>query len=175
MNDRQAEESRRSSSVERPTWLLQPVASGGFVLEPAGGDPIKAVPAAEGWTISSSGTTHDARLKRPDDGKGGFVLLAADGVTESGRSSRLTPGTVADGPSHVLLDDGRLFCVALTGPADTGIELRGWETPGAYLVARPGEGGWRISSTPAGSGLEEVEALSIIFAAEILDAGRELG
>ena len=48
--------------------------------------------------------------------------------------------------------------------------MLGWETPGAYLVARPQSAGWTIAAMPACGGLQEIESLLVLFAAEILDA-----
>jgi hypothetical protein len=74
------------------------------------------------------------------------------------------------GLKYLLLDDGRLFRVVLCGPRDGGFELLGWETPGAYLKARPQPRGWSLVPTFACGGLEEIGVLSILFAAEVLVA-----
>jgi hypothetical protein len=101
------------------------------------------------------------------------VLRGADGV-EAGRTSRLSPEEPDGGGSWVLLDDGRLFRIARRGPGETGLDLCGWETPGAYLTARPEGTGWSIAPTAAGTALPQGDALSILFAAELLDAERPL-
>ena len=76
---------------------------------------------------------------------------------------------------YFLMGDGRLFRFALRGPVDCRFELSGQETPGAYLTARPQADGWRIEASPASGGIEDLRALSVLFAAEILDAEEPSG
>ena len=71
---------------------------------------------------------------------------------------------------YLLMDDGRLFRIVFGGPRQGRYELLGWETPGAYLVALPDSDGWRIEPTPACSGIPEIRAITLLFAAEILDS-----
>ena len=68
------------------------------------------------------------------------------------------------------MGDGRLFRFALRGPRDCRFELSGRETPGAYLTARPQADGWQIEASPASGGIEDLRAISALFAAEILDS-----
>jgi hypothetical protein len=75
---------------------------------------------------------------------------------------------------YLLTSDGRLYRIQLCGPRDGRFELSSWETPGAYLTARPEARGWRISPDPASAGLEEIRPLLILFAAEILDSEEAL-
>lgn len=80
-------------------------------------------------------------------------------------------GTAGEaGLKFLLLDDGRLFRIVMCGPREGGFELQGWETPGAYLRAQPQSEGWRLAPTAACGGIEEIHVLSILLAAEVLDA-----
>lgn len=101
------------------------------------------------------------------------MLRAPDGV-ETGRTSRLDPQEPDGGTSYVLLDDGRLFRIGRRGPGETGLDLCGWEAPGAYLTARPEGAGWRIATTAAGAALPPSDVLPILFAIELLDSERPL-
>ena len=74
----------------------------------------------------------------------------------------------------MLLDDGRLFRVARRPSGESGFDLCGWETPGAYLTARRDGAGWIIAVTAAGSAMKPSEALAVLFAAELLDLNRPL-
>ena len=81
------------------------------------------------------------------------------------------------GLKFLLLDDGRLFRIVLRlsgSPPEGGYELLGWETPGAYLRARPEPSGWKLVATAAGGGLTDLQAISILFAAEILNSEEPL-
>jgi len=78
------------------------------------------------------------------------------------------------GLKFLLLDDGRLFRIVLVGLRSGGLELLGWETPGAYLRARPDSSGWKLIPTAACGGLTDLRAISILFAAEILDSEEPL-
>ena len=145
--------------------------SGGFALHAEGHDSFSVTPERSGWVVAGSERLDGARLTRA--ASGGFVLCTADGA-EAGRTSRLTPEDPVGGTSYILLDDGRLFRIARRGPGETGLDLCGWETPGAYLTARPEGAGWRIAPTAAGHELPTNDVLPILFAAELLDAERGL-
>jgi hypothetical protein len=113
-------------------------------------------------------------LSRGSPVSGGFVLVSADGRSEAGRTTALAgSGRDAD-LRYLLTSDGRLYRIQLYGPRDGRFELSSWETPGAYLTARPEPRGWRISPDPASAGLEEIRPLLILFAAEILDSEEAL-
>jgi hypothetical protein len=91
----------------------------------------------------------------------------------------LVGGGCEAGPKFLLLDDGRLFRIVLRlrlrgSPPDGGFELLGWETPGAYLRAWPEPSGWKLVATAAGGGLTDLQAISILFAAEILNSEEPL-
>ncbi len=68
-----------------------------------------------------------------------------------------------------------MWRIVLRGPADARWELTGWETAGAYLIARPDGDAWTILRTAAGRKLAQVELLLALMSAEIVlgtDAGR---
>lgn len=140
------------------------------MLWPEGGAALRLTPDGDSWVVAGPGRLDGAHLARAE--AGGFVLSAADGA-ELGRSSRLSADD-ARGTSYLLLDDGRLFRIAGRGPGETGLDLCGWETPGAYLTARPEDGRWRIAPTAAGELLPPTDVLPLLFAAELLDAERPL-
>jgi len=142
--------------------------AGGFRLEVDGTAALIVRPEPSGWQLDG-GATKGWRLNRQRSGADGFVLRRA-GEDEAGRTMR-HPGSGSEaGLSYLLLDDGRLFRVVLRGPRDARFELLGWETPGAYLVARPEQVGWSIRPTAAGECLERTESMLILFAAEVLAA-----
>jgi len=149
--------------VEVQQHALARLAAGGFCLSSGKRSVLTATPADEGWVVSGAGERQEWRLTQ----EGGFVLRGGDD-SERGRTMRF-PGIGREvGLSYLLLDDGRLFRIVLRGPRDARFELLGWETPGAYLVARSGNDGWTIEQTPAGVELEDSDALMVLFAAEIL-------
>ena len=99
--------------------------------------------------------------QRPGDEPGSKVLVVSEptGERELGRVS-------ADGTS-ILLADGRLFRVAVRGLSTPRVEVARWDVPGPYLVARPGNAGWRLEKTPAGEALEGCDVLELLLGAAI--------
>ena len=151
---------------EHPELTLSRLDTGGFALAPIGQDPIRAEPDGDGWRLEGRPRLEGWRLER--DAVGGFVLCDPEVGTDE---SALTLASVDDGsPRFLLLEDGRMFRIRLEGPRDGRFELSGWETPGAYLVARPEKREWKISPMPASGGLPELTTIWILFAAEILEA-----
>ena len=67
-----------------------------------------------------------------------------------------------------------LFRIVRQGVRQTQFELIGWETPGAYLEAIPTESGWTLTATAAGGGIADLSVISILFAAEVLEADQPL-
>jgi hypothetical protein len=130
---------------------------------------IRVTPGAAGWRVAGSSALDGARLVRARRA-GGLVLLAADGTRELARATPVPGPSDASRLRHVLLDDGRVFCFGpLPGRADWSVT--GWETAGAYLTVSPlAEGGVGLEPTPAAGGLEDLDVLCLIAAAEALDA-----
>ena len=162
------------SAVEHPDRLLTRSQRGGFEIEAAGQPTLRGEPDGDGWRIEGGKGQQGWVLQRNTSEARGFVLIRAEDRSEAGRT--MAPvGAVRDaGPSFVLLDDGRLFRIVLRGPRESKFELAGWETPGAYLTARPEAKGWTIAATPAAGGLADWTAVCLLFAAEILDAEQPL-
>jgi hypothetical protein len=148
---------------------------GGFEIKAAGRTTIRAHPSDGGWRIDGSEGAGNWLLKRTTDEARGFVLLASGGSEdeEIGRTMPLA-GAVEAGLKFLLLDDGRLFRIVRRGTRDGVFELLGWEAPGAYIEARPEATGWMLVATTAGGGLVDLTAISILLAAEILDAEEPL-
>ena len=153
--------------TEHPERFLSRLAAGGFSLEAEGSKPIRAEPFEDGWRLSAPGTL-DGFVLRPNDSGSGFVLEAARGGEAAGQTSAPHGMGRDAGLSYLLLADGRLFRIACRGPRDGRFELLGWEMPGAYMIARPEPQGWRIRPAPSCGAIADTEALSILFAAEIL-------
>ena len=102
-------------------------------------------------------------------------MLRGAGGAEVGRTMPVVGGEGRAGLKFLLLDDGRLFRIALRGPRDGGFELLGWETPGAYIIARPEpNNGWSLIPTAACGGLTDLQAISVLMASEILDSEEPL-
>jgi len=78
-------------------------------------------------------------------------------------------GGVGAGPTHFLMEDGRLFRLSSRGGREGGFELRSWEVSGAYWTARATARGWRMMRSVAGSELRGDVPLLLLFAAEILE------
>jgi hypothetical protein len=157
----------RERSLERPS-------EGEFALTAEGLEEIRLRPEKEGWVVEGAGDLGGWRLRRGSPVSGGFILTSAEGKSEAGRTTALAgSGRDAD-LRYLLTSDGRLYRIQLCGPRDGRFELSSWETPGAYLTARPEARGWRISPDPASAGLEEIRPLLILFAAEILDSEEAL-
>jgi len=156
--------------------LLTALEAGGFRLECADGSgpELTVRRVGEGWFCSGDGSGAERLLRRGGPSEPGFVLLERPGGAEAGRTARLDGLGVAADLYYVLLGDGRLFRIGREDPREAGFDLTGWETEGAYLVARPGSGGWRLTPTPACGGIADITVLSILFAAVILEAERSL-
>ena len=99
--------------------------------------------------------------QRPGDESGGKILVVSEptGERELGRVS-------ADGTS-ILLADGRLFRVAVHGLSAPRVEVARWDVPGPYVVATPGDAGWKLERTAAGQALEGCDALELLLGAAI--------
>ena len=65
----------------------------------------------------------------------------------------------------MILSDGRVFRVVCAGG---GYALLGWESQGAYIEAVPDDSGWRVHVTPAGSGMDGLHRLILLFAATVV-------
>jgi hypothetical protein len=123
-----------------------------------GGYAVAGTAAGRGWFL---------RVDSAGAG-GGFVLVHAD-AAEAGEIARSSRIAGQEGAATILLEDGRLFrVVPRVGSDGARVELTGWETAGAYLVARPGRAGWRVEAGPAGRDLGIGADLAVVFAAEIL-------
>jgi hypothetical protein len=160
--------------VEHPTLTLVRLDRGGFEIRAETGDPVRARTTGTAWRVDGGPLAQPWRLERRDPVGGGFCLREAAADAELGRTMWLGPPGQLPELRYLLLGDGSLYRIVLRGPADGRYELSGWEVPGPYLTARPGEGGWTIVPQPASGGLTDCLALSLLFAAEILDADAAL-
>jgi hypothetical protein len=167
-------EGATSAVIDHPDRSLVRLSNGGFEIEAAGQQTIRVEPAGESWRIDGGEELQGWVLRRTASDAAGFVLDDADGRTEAGRTMPLVGTGRETGLRFLLLDDGRLFRIVMRGPREGGFELLGWETPGAYLTARPVAGGWTLAPTAACGGLQNLTTISILFAAEILDAEEPL-
>jgi hypothetical protein len=156
--------------IDHPPWRVER-REGGFRLLAQGVAPVEArLDAHDGsFTVHGLAESPVARLTRDRGDGGGFVLVA--GETELGRT--MVPLGLAPeetGLRHVLLDDGRLFRILPRVTAEDGPELAPWEVGGAYLRARPDPPRWLLVPLPSSGGIPSLGALSLLFAAELLDA-----
>jgi hypothetical protein len=155
-------------AVDRTDRFLSRLPGGGFVLEADGESPIRVASDKEGWRVEVPEELEGWCLRRSD--AEGFVLSRPTDGSELGITMPLVGAGAAAGLRYLLLDDGRLFRLVLCGPRDARYELMGWETPGSYITARPRPQGWSLTPNPACSGLRDIRALTLLMAAEILDA-----
>jgi hypothetical protein len=169
-----SDEGATGAVVDHPDRSLVRLSNGGFAIEVAGQQTIRVDPSGDSWRIDGGKGLQGRVLRRSASDAAGFVLSRADGRTEAGRTMPLVGTGREAGLKFLLLDDGRLFRIVLRGPRESGFELLGWETPGAYLTARPAGNGWLLAPTAAGGGIEDLTAISLLFAAEILDAEEPL-
>jgi hypothetical protein len=160
--------------LDHPERRLVRLSNGGFEIEATGCPAIRVEASGEVWSVDGVEGLPGGILRRATSGGEGFVLEAARGRTEAGRTMPLVGAGREAGLKFLLLDDGRLFRVVRRGPRKAGFELLGWEMPGAYLTAQPAPEGWRLIPTAASGGLEDLTRLVVLFAAEILDAEEPL-
>ena len=161
--------------ADHPTRTLVRHDSGVCILESERGPRWRLVPAPEGWRVEGDDTP-ERWLLRAVRGRGSrFVLTVERDERELGRSLALEDAGHPPELRYFLMGDGTLFRFAQRGPRDCRFELSGRETPGAYLTARPQRDGWRIEASPASGGIEDLRALTVLFAAEILDSEGPLG
>jgi hypothetical protein len=156
-----------------PDRAVARLPDGGFEIRAAGREILRAHPSGGNWRIDGSEGSGDWLLERTTGDARGFVLLASSGRQEIGRTMPLA-GAVDAGLRVLLLGDGRLFRIVPRGARHGLFELLGWETPGAYVEARPAATGWLLVATVAGGGLVDLTAISVLMAAEILDAEEPL-
>lgn len=122
----------------------------GFVLEGEDGAGLVAASARDGWTIGTGEGSWRIRREKPGVQ---HALLEETDRGELRELSRMTAWPDPAGarvPASLLLEDGRLFLIGLAGEPGMSVRLSGWETTGAYWVARPEGAEWTIEATPAG-------------------------
>ena len=153
-----------------PRFVKRTSGGGGFTIEVVGRSPVLVEPCGHGWRVEGVKSLAGWLLRRESGRDGGFVLQDPDGTVEAARTMPPVGMAGVPGPRFLLLENGQLFRMVLRGPRDGGFELSGWETPGSYLVARPAADGWNLVPQPACGGLADIQVLSLMFAAELLDA-----
>ena len=146
-------------------------ADGSVVLDAGGSRPIE-LHARDGAWAGAVDEADPWRIERVPGEGGGFRLRRSGSSDEEGaRTLRMpTSSDEVRTARHVLLEDGRLFRLVERGGRDPRFELLSWETPGAYLVARPAPAGWTIVPEASGGALGDVRALVVLMAMEILDS-----
>jgi len=154
-------------SAEPEFLRLEPLSDGFRIGRPRSEDLLVQRDPG-GWSVTWSGLP-EWRLERTGQPGSGFLLLAAATEGELGRSTALDPEGFLGGIRYLVVADGRMFRMAPAPPRQTGFELAGWETAGAYMIARPEPSEWSIESTPAAAGMKGIGPVLILFAAEILD------
>jgi hypothetical protein len=149
---------------DHPEQLLTRRPAGGFTLESTSEKTIVVLPQGADRRVEGPEAVRGCLLIRSVDPPG-FVLRRSEDDSEVGRTQ-----SAAEAASLVLLEDARVFRIMLRGAREPRFELTGWETPGAYLVARPEQDHWRISPRPACGGMSDITVLSVLFAAEIVES-----
>ena len=149
------------SATGYPSWRLRLGSAGGFSID--GPDHVEAHPEANGFSILGDRFERGVRLVPGGRGRG-IVLTDAAG-NERDVVSTLTGGRVAEDPPSITLSDGRVFRIVCAG---SGYALQGWGHPGTYLEVAPEDSVWRVSVTPAGSGMDGLHRLLILIAAVVV-------
>lgn len=149
------------SATGYPSWRLRLGSVGGFSID--GPDHAEAHPEANGFSILGDRFERGVRLV-PDGRERGIVLTDAAG-NERDVVSTLAGGRVAEDPPSITLSDGRVFRIVCAG---SGYALQGWGHPGTYLEVAPEDSDWRVSVTPAGSGMDGLHRLLILIAAVVV-------
>jgi hypothetical protein len=151
-------------SPMRPAVRLTRRPGGGFRIEGVLVAPIDGVPDATGFVLEGAGPFG---LKW-NAAERGWILnsLETDSGREVGRTTSWDDQPVL-APVSLMLADGRLFRLAMTGASDPRIELGRWDVPGAYLVGRATAGGWELERTAAGMALEAPPELWILACVDI--------
>lgn len=160
-----------TSVVDHKQRSVARLPHGGFILEVAGVPAARVVPTGTGWRIEGDPEMQGWSLRRAGSGAG-FVVSHDE--RELGRTMIACGMEGTTAPRNLLLEDGRLFRILPSGPREAGMDLLSWEVPGAYLRARPESRGFKLLPTVAASGLTDVRVLSLLFAAEVLDAEEPL-
>lgn len=158
-----APSSSRSAVITAEEFRVDSNGAGGFTVTAGDEVLIDSHRIAGGWMVTLGDRVQCCRLVRRGDGSSRFALVASGEADPRASSARLTAGA----PSDLVLADGRMFSAMLRGPEDPRIELVGPSGPGAYLVARPDRGGYRIERTVAGMDLEIDAEFLALFAAEV--------
>lgn len=134
----------------------------------AGGE-IRLVPGERRvYSVEAPGGG-EAILAPADDVAGGWRLRRREDDESLGRTTPLDPDGAAGDGATILTADGRLFRSVAIVDDDPRIELRGWETPGAYLQARREGDDWVIGATPAGVGLSPASELLVLWIAHLTE------
>ncbi|HZN56136.1 MAG TPA: hypothetical protein VFB67_12530 [Candidatus Polarisedimenticolaceae bacterium] len=145
----------------RPAVRLTRQDRGGFRLDGVERAPIEASRDGDAFTIGGAAPFRVAW----SDAERGWILSVIGESGEAGRTTASERDALA--PTSLLLADGRLFRLAAVGASAPVVELGRWDGPGAYVVARPVNGTWELTRTPAGEALEVGPELWILAAAEI--------
>lgn len=156
--------------VDHPDRTVERLAGGGMRIEAASGEAIRIEPTDGGWAVDGPDEVRAWRLVRGSERGERFRLETAGGREELGRTTVLDESDPEPSSRFLLAGDGRMFRLVLRGPADPRFELLGWETPGAYLIARAKGEGFVIEPSAAASGLREIRHLLVLLAAEILES-----
>lgn len=135
----------------------------------AGGEKVRMVSGKDGMYVIHAPGDADAELAPVSDAAGGWVLGGSGSGGFSGRTTPLEPDGAAGDGATILTGDGRVFRSVAVVDDDPRIELRGWETSGAYLVAHREPDGWRIEATPAGLGLSPGHDLLVLWIAHLTE------
>jgi hypothetical protein len=170
LTERESDSTARAAVNHEPRSVTRHP-HGGFTLDRRAENEIRVVASQDGWNIEGDPEMQQWNLRRAGS-SAGFVL--AKGEHEVARTMKPVGMNEATAPKNLLLDDGRLFRIVSLGPRESGVDLLGWETPGAYLRARPAADGWTIEPTLACGGIPDVRALTLLLAAEVLEAEEPL-
>jgi hypothetical protein len=116
--------------------------------------------------LAAGGTAWQLRWS---DEESGWLLARSEVDGSPSEAGRTTIGS-NDGshePAALLLDDGRLFRLAMYGGSETRAELGRWDVPGAYAVGKAEAGGWTLELTTAGLELSAPVELWILTGAHL--------
>ncbi|ANM29251.1 hypothetical protein ABI59_06105 [Acidobacteria bacterium Mor1] len=154
------------TSVTSETTFVLARRGDGFEIAADQTPRFRADREGDGWTVTDLASSDRSPLRRAGEWRGMQWRPAAEATACSSGSAERSEREAA---WFLATRDGRQFRVLRRG-ADSGREVLGWETAGAYFHVANRDGVWHVRPTVAGAALGELEVLDdilVLLAAEL--------